>query len=157
VEETAESAYQRKAAAAYDKYGARDERRQPLLPASLQAPPLLPGVDHEPRPPLMLTRPCRAVHPPQHNTALGTLGPQVANALSRVLVPPGAAPETPATSLPRPNTPHLHLLRWWERVARCRVTAAEDHPHGVSAPSSSAVVSRRRLAPSSRVRTRMRW
>ena len=47
MEETAESAYQRKAAAAYDKYGARDERRQPLLPASLQALPLLPGVDHE--------------------------------------------------------------------------------------------------------------
>jgi len=31
VEETAESAYQRKAAAAYDKYGARDERGQPTL------------------------------------------------------------------------------------------------------------------------------
>jgi hypothetical protein len=79
VEETAESAYQRKATAAYCKFGARDERRQPTLSTCLAARTHLyaAGVDWSET---AARRPCRAVHPPQYSDALGTLS-QSSNAL----------------------------------------------------------------------------
>lgn len=65
----------------------------------------------------MLTRPCRAVHPPQHNTALGTLGPQVSNALSRVLVPRAAALRPQQRASPGP-TRHTYVCYDGGNVSR---------------------------------------